>query len=206
MDVLKDIQFNEFDAPALKEALKNYKHPKDKITLLLKKGRIISVKKGLYVHGHPYRKGPYSKEILANLIYGPSYISLEYALSYYNMIPERTEVVTSVTPKRKKDFTTPLGHFIYYAMDITYYRIGFTWKKVPDGRGFFIATPEKALIDKLYLSESLPSVKAMLVHLTENLRIDESALRKLDLDFVHRMVSVYKKKSMLNLVKALKRI
>jgi len=71
--------------------------PRDKISDLLKKGTIIRVKKGLYVFGEDNRKKPYSKEILANLIYGPSYISLDYALQYHGLIPERVEAVTSVT-------------------------------------------------------------------------------------------------------------
>ena len=143
---------------------------------------------------------------MANLLFGPSYISLEYALSHYNMIPERTKTVTSVTPKRKKDFTTPFGRFVYLAMNIEYYQMGFTWKKTSDGRGFFIATPEKALIDKLYFEKAITSIREMLTFLLENLRIDETTLRDLDVKYIKNMLIVYKKKSLLNLVKALKRI
>ena len=206
MDALRAIAYNEFDTMVLKEVLKEYKHPKDKITLLLKKGRIIKIKRGIYIRGFPTKNDSFSKEILANLIYGPSYISLEYALSYYNMIPERTVVLTCVTPKRKKDFLTPVGRFIYHAMNINYYRVGFSWKKMNDGRGYFIATPEKALIDKLYFSQAIHSVKAMLVYLIEDLRMDEAALRDLDLEGIQRILALYKKKSMLYLVKALKRL
>ena len=75
-----------------------------------------------------------------------------------------------------------------------------------DGRGYFIATPEKALIDKLYFSQAIHSVKAMLVYLIEDLRMDEAALRDLDLEGIQRILALYKKKSMLYLVKALKRL
>ena len=54
---------------------------------------------------------PISTEILANLIYGPSSISLDYALYYYGLIPEHVRVVTSITPQRNKIFNTPIGQF-----------------------------------------------------------------------------------------------
>ena len=74
------ISWEEFDYQALLGALQDYAHPRDKISDLLAKDIIIRVKKGLYVFGDSYRNKPYSREILANLIYGPSCISLEYAL------------------------------------------------------------------------------------------------------------------------------
>ncbi len=206
MDALKKIVYNEFDHAALQEALKDYRYPKDKITKLVKKNRIISMKKGVYIHGPDYRKNDISLEILANMLFGPSYVSMEYALSYYGMIPERPEIITSVTPKRKKEFNTPLGRFVYYAMHINYYRIGYKWEKIPDGRGYFIATPEKALIDKLYFETAAHSVREMLSLLLENLRIEEDSLRNLDVNLMVTILKNYKKKSLLNLVKALKRL
>ncbi|MBW1855256.1 MAG: hypothetical protein JRJ00_11360 [Deltaproteobacteria bacterium] len=97
-DILRrKIPQEEFDYQTLLDCLEVYARPRDKISDLLKKGIIIRVKKGLYIFGEEYRKIPYSMEILANLIYGPSYISLDYALQYYGLIPERIEAVTSVT-------------------------------------------------------------------------------------------------------------
>ncbi len=78
--IRKMIPYEEFDYQTLLGALKGYARPRDRITALLRKGVIIRVKKGLYVFGEHERRRPYSREILANLIYGPSYISLEYAL------------------------------------------------------------------------------------------------------------------------------
>src|SRR6202043_3466912 len=98
----------EFDYEALLQTLQNYKKPRDAITRFLHDGSIIRVKKGLYVFGENYRRGIICKESLANLIYGPSYLSLEYALSYYGLIPERVEQVASMTPLRSKIFQTPI--------------------------------------------------------------------------------------------------
>ena len=98
----KIIPWEVFDYQALLAALHNYAHSRDKITDLIAKNIIIRVKKGLYIFGDSYRLKPYSREILANLIYGPSCISLEYALHNHGLIPERSVALTSVTTKRLK--------------------------------------------------------------------------------------------------------
>ncbi len=95
-----------------------------KINELLKAGVITRVKKGLYVFASEYNQAPVCKEVLANLIYGPSCLSLEYALSYHELIPERVETMTSVTPKRDKQFQTPLGLFTYRYLAIDKYPHG----------------------------------------------------------------------------------
>ena len=83
----KSLPFNEFDYQALSNALKDYAQIRSKIQQLLKTGAIIRIKKGLYVFGPELTQGLISKELLANWIYGPSYLSLEYALSFHHMIP-----------------------------------------------------------------------------------------------------------------------
>ena len=75
----------EIDYTFIMDCLKDYSSPRAKLTALLKKGDLIRVKKGLYIFGSDYRKGPYSPEIMANKIYGPSYVSQEYALAYYGL-------------------------------------------------------------------------------------------------------------------------
>jgi hypothetical protein len=88
------IEHEEFDYQILLDALREYSNPRDKISDLLDKGVIIRVKKGLYVFGVQYRRRPIVREILANLIYGPSYLSLEYALasSFHFMLSSRWEI------------------------------------------------------------------------------------------------------------------
>jgi predicted transcriptional regulator of viral defense system len=92
--IRKHIPNEEFDYQTLLHGLGQYSRPRDKISDLLRKGVIIRVKKGIYIFGEDYRRRPFSREILANLIYGPSYISLEYALHYFGLIPERVEAVS----------------------------------------------------------------------------------------------------------------
>ena len=106
-DLRQAIPFEEFDYQALMGALADYARPRDKVTDLLAKGIIVRVKKGLYIFGEKWRRKPFSREILANLLYGPSCVSLDYALHYHGLIPERVEAVTSVTTKRGARFNTP---------------------------------------------------------------------------------------------------
>ena len=78
-EIRQNVSGEVFDYQVLLEALAGYRKPRDKITRLLTSGAIVRVKKGLYCFGEAFRKEPLCREYLANLIYGPSYVSLEYA-------------------------------------------------------------------------------------------------------------------------------
>ena len=71
-DLRNRIDGEEFDYLALLNALREYARPRDRITLLLRRGEIVRVKKGIYVFGERHAARPFSRELLANLIYGPS--------------------------------------------------------------------------------------------------------------------------------------
>ena len=98
------IDLDVFDYQVLLDVLAGYGKPRDKITRLLMSGEIVRVKKGLYCFGEAFRRSPICREYLANLIYGPSYVSLDYALRLHGLIPERVEAVTSVTTRRSRGF------------------------------------------------------------------------------------------------------
>ncbi len=190
MDALlrKRIGREEFDYLALQSALAGYANPRDKIGSLLRKGVIIRVKKGLYVFSDAYRHRPYSRELLANLIYGPSLISQDYALASYGLIPERGEVVTSVTPKRPKRFVTPVGIFLYRQVPGDYFHLGMD-RVVQGDVAFLIAVPERALADKLRDDRGTPLRKQndVAAYLFENLRIDQTAFAQLDHLFLEKL-------------------
>lgn len=172
------IPYEEFDYQTLLGALKGYARPRDRITALLRNGVIIRVKKGLYVFGEYDRKRPYSREILANLIYGPSYISLEYALWHYGLIPERVESMTSVTVGRSRKFFTPVGLFVYRMIPMAAFRSGMDQVELEDGRSYLIAVPEKALADKLRADRvSIRTQRELQSWLFDDLRMDPAAIR-----------------------------
>lgn len=183
----------EFDYLTLLQFLSDYQSPRDKITRMLKEGEIIRVKKGLYVWGNEQGSAPYSKEVLANQIYGPSYISLEYALSYYGMIPERVETVTSVTCRRNKEFPTPVGVFSYHYLSLNKYPVGVTQLSIDANRAILIATKEKALADKLFFSSKgqIDSTQDLELFLYEDLRIDQDEIVKLSRKRLKEICLVY---------------
>ncbi len=179
------------DYVQLMSVLRDYKAPHRKINILLKSGDLIRIKKGLYVLGDNYRDEPICLEFLANLIYGPSYVSQEYALQYYGLIPERVDMVTSMTCKRHKNFKTPVGTFQYTYLNIERFNVGVDWQAFRSDMRLLIASPEKAIADTLIQYPSITTMKDMLKHLIENLRIDESALKNLDLNRLEKISDHY---------------
>ena len=170
-----------FDYRQLLDCLDEYAKPRDKISALLASGFLLRVRKGLYVFGETWRRQPVAREGLANLIYGPSYISLEYALAYYGMIPERVETVTSVTTGKARRFQTPFGLFTYRPLSAARYAAGMTLTESGSG-AFFIATPEKALVDFVWSDRRFrpASVADFADYLHVDLRIEPAHLVKLN--------------------------
>jgi len=205
--IRKMIPYEEFDYQTLLGALKGYTHPRDRITALLRKGTIIRVKKGLYVFGENNRQHPYSREILANLMYGPSYISLEYALQYYGLIPERVEAVTSVTVGRSRMFSTPVGLFTYRMIPMAAFRAGMDQIEMEDGRSYLIAGPEKALADKLRSDRiSIRSQKELQTWLFDDLRMDLAAIREMRPERLDEYAGLYRSRKILLLAKLVRHL
>ncbi len=193
MDRLRDlVPGEEFDYGMLMSVLQSYAKPRNKVTRLLKSGDIIRVKKGLYVFGPRYQRHPICLEALANLIYGPSYISLESALSYYGMIPERVEWTTSMTTKKNKEYHTPLGNFSYRHLHPWKYMVGVTQTTIDD-RLVLMASREKALADLIAPHRDLVSTTKLESFLTENLRIDWQSIDQLDTRNLDAIATAYRK-------------
>ncbi|MBD3338817.1 MAG: hypothetical protein GF353_06905 [Candidatus Lokiarchaeota archaeon] len=191
LTIRKSSQIEEIDYNFLKSALANYKHPRVKINEMLKSGKIIRVKKGLYVFGKELADQPFSKETLANLIYGPSYISLEYALAFYGLIPERVEVVTSVTNKRNKSFDTSVGYFSYRYIHPDLYSNGITLHEMDRYHWILIGSKEKALSDMLYFNEQFDNEADLEKYLLENLRIEPESFVSFNLNKIKKLATLY---------------
>jgi hypothetical protein len=197
-ELRRRISGEEFDYPALLDGLREYDRPRDKITNLLRQGGVIRVKKGIYVFGERYRRRPFSREILANMIYGPSYVSLDYALHYYGLIPERVEAMTSVSDGRGRRFFTPVGLFIYRGVPMNAYRIGIDQVELESGRSFLIATPEKALADKIQADRgtAIRSQAEMRIYLLDSLRIDPEGLGRLNAETISLIADQYRSRKL----------
>jgi len=183
LDLRKTLAAECLDYQQLQACLHHYAKPRDKISALLKTGHIIRVKKGLYVLGPEYRQHPYLTEQLANLIYGPSYISLHYALGYYGFIPEQVKVVTSVTIGRSKTFATAVGIFSYQHQVQTQYEQGIDLVSMgAEKHAVLMATLEKAFLDVIWFDKAFKgeSLSDFEVYLHEDLRIDPAQLAQLN--------------------------
>ncbi|MFQ5730050.1 MAG: hypothetical protein ACE5GN_06790, partial [Waddliaceae bacterium] len=179
---------NELDYGFVMDCLKGYRSPRAKLTKLLNTGALLRVKKGLYAFGTLFVRGSYSLETLANLIYGPSYVSLEWALQFYGMIPEKVEEITSVTFKRKKTYETPLGRFSYAHRHPDAYPVGITCLEANEYQNALIATPEKALTDLLVIRRGrVSSIAELEKILYEDLRIEAEDLVKLRPEKISRI-------------------
>jgi hypothetical protein len=162
--------------------LSDYKRPFDKISELTKQGLLLPVKRGVFVPGPKLKIAGPDPFLLANIIYGPSYVSLESALSYWGMIPEKVVETVSVTTQQSKKFTTPSGRFEYIRMPLPYYAFGLRQVSLTQKQTILIASPEKALCDKIIATSGifLRSKKQTLEFLLEDLRISELTLRDLN--------------------------
>ncbi len=116
-----------------------------------KQGLLLQLRRGLYILGKTERKIEPSRPYLAAQIYQPSYVSLEYALSRYGLIPERVADVTSVTTRKTARFANDFGTFTYQTVKPAAFR-GFIAQKDESGLSYFIAEPEKAVADFVYLN------------------------------------------------------
>ena len=171
----------------------------NKVSALEKKGDLIRLKQGLFAL-HPNLTGQLlSTELVANYIYGPSYISLQYALRFYGLIPERVYTVTSMTTRHSRVFYNSLGRFEYVHVDEKAFPIGVRAVTM-DNATFLIASPEKALCDLIAnISHlNLRYRKEILVWLEEDIRFDMDELFHFDTNILKAYAKVGKKKNMIN--------
>ncbi|MDQ6762035.1 MAG: hypothetical protein M3015_05325 [Bacteroidota bacterium] len=191
---------------ALKDLLKGYKRPLDKANELLKKGVLTQIKKGLYIPGPKLNIPKPEPFLLANHLLGPSYISLESALSYWGMIPEKVYEITSVTVKRSKKFKTHGGRFTYIHIPLPYYSFGIQRIELTPRQTILIASKEKALCDKILTTSGvlIRSPKQAKEVLIEDFRIEKQTLSHLNINEIKKWLSdAPQKNSLRNLIKML---
>ncbi len=142
----------------------------------LKNKNLILLKRGVYLIGKPYKRTPPNLFEAAQQLYGPSYISLQSALSYHQWIPEAVYTTTSVTVKRSNHFKTPLGEFSFSAIPSSNFYMGVE-RVVESNAVYLMADPWKALADYIYIYKPLWKT---LSDVTMDLRIELEALKSVD--------------------------
>lgn len=155
---------------------RNYSDPIGKINRETKKKNLFPLVKGLYETNINT-----SGQFLTAYIYGPSYLSFDYALSYHGLIPEKVTVYTSATFNKRKSkiYQNQFGIFMYRDVPKDAYPYGIK-AYIENDYSFFIASPEKAICDKLYIEPTQTSLRAIQRLLFVDLRIDIEAFNQLD--------------------------
>ena len=169
------------------DELQEYASPADKLTRMVKAGIYVPIVKGLYETDKRI-----SGYLLAGSVYGPSYLSFEFALAYHGLIPEAVYAFTSATfeKKKKKAYNTPFGLFTYRDIPAAAYPYGVQLKD-EGSYSYLIARPEKALCDQLYKSGTISNYQELKSLLFEDLRVDEQELAKLNQEDVAFLATKY---------------
>ena len=188
-DVLRSISTVEIDYNYLLSKLKDHRFPRNAIGYLLKTGRLLRVKKGIYVKS----EGGYCPMVLANMIYGPSYVSQDYALSLHGLIPERVQTITSMTLGKLKTFETPVGVFHYEHLSPDLYHLGIRREEISLSQAYLVATPEKALVDCIWRRPELGTEQSLEEFLIHDRRIDFEAGPRLSISRLRELARAYDK-------------
>lgn len=176
----------------MRSLLQDHQKPLDAIHRLVNKGVLIPLRKGLYLiaHHESVRSGGIPYFAIANLMNGPSYVSLQSALSYYQLIPEAVFTTTSVTLKRNVAFDTPIGSFTFVHLHDRLFPLGVQTLEV-HGYPCRIASPEKALCDLLSRLPPLRDLECLERELLESLRIEPEDLHRLEPSQLAFLASAY---------------
>lgn len=162
----------------LKEKYKSYTDINGKIKRDIDNGFLFPLVRGIYE-----TESSVDGFLLASYIYGPSYLSFEYALSYHNLIPERVVVYTSATFNKRKSKVYQNHFGLYTYRDVPNAAFPYSVKAYEeDGYAYFIASPEKALCDLLYNRKPVTSIKELKRLLFEDLRVNKDMFEQLNFD------------------------
>lgn len=179
------------DSATIMHELRDYASPKAKLTQMIRSGEVLRIRRGLYL---PADQQTVSMKSLAGIIYGPSYVSFESALSHYGLIPERTSGVTSAVFNKNKNrtFDTQLGIFHYWYLPVHVYPYGVIQAEENE-QSYLIATPEKAVCDMLYKTSGITSTKALVTLLFEDWRMEAEDLFALDAETIRMLAPLYRR-------------
>ena len=173
----------------LAQRFAEYTDVKGKIRREVQSGRLVQVARGLY-QTDARTDGKY----LAGAIYGPSYLSFDYALSVHALIPEAVyNTYTSATFRKGKTkrYENAFGTFLYRDVPAAVYPLGVEIR-TERGYSYQIASPEKAVCDKLYSLSPVYSVKALKGLLFDDLRMDETAFFSLRKEDILQLAPLYR--------------
>src|SRR5688572_14456048 len=181
-EAIKNYSGQPLTRQILMDLLKEYRRPYDKIGELINQKLLVQIKRGVFIPG-PQASVPAPENfLLANHLWGPSYVSSDSALSYWGLIPERVYETLSMTTNLAKTYKTPVGRFRYIRLPLPYYSFGIQRVELASRQIALMAGKEKSLCDKIITTQRLKlrSVKQTREYLMEDLRISRESLRELN--------------------------
>jgi predicted transcriptional regulator of viral defense system len=128
----------------------NPAHVRRQLSRWVKAGRIYQLRRGLYALAPPFQKVKPHPFVVANQLVRGSYVSLQSTLAYYGLIPEYVPVMTSVTTSRPGRWETAMGNYEFRHIQPNLL-FGYRSVDVGDKQQALLASPEKALLDLIYL-------------------------------------------------------
>lgn len=149
---------------------------KNNLTRWTKQNFIIKLRNSWYTFSE-YWEMPNIQYIISNKICSPSYISLHSALAFYGIIPEATVQTTAVSSLKKINLENKFGSFSYQQI-LPELMFGTEQKTFLNSYSFIFATPEKAILDLLYLYPQYNNEQEI-----RELRFDKDFMQK-DLNIV----------------------
>lgn len=207
-DAIQDFKEQPITKQILLDILKEYKRPYDKISELVRQGILQLVKRGIYIPGPTLKMAAPEPFLLANHLLGPSYVSMETALAYWGWIPEKVFEISSMTIRNSTAYDTGTGRYSYIHLPLPYYSFGLQCMELTQKQTAIVATPEKALCDKIATTAGvlLRSTNQVMEFLIDDLRIDEERLGQIDVRVISSWVTDAPKKSSIDmLIKTLSR-
>lgn len=171
----------------------------------LENKEILLIKRGLYCLAKEYRSSDPHPFIIAHLIHGPSYISLESALWFHGLIPEALQQISCVTSQRSRNYKTPFGFFYYYRVPGHDLMSGVELVKLEASSWSYVAQPIRAIADLLYLQKEITWKKNGISFISENLRIELEDLSILSSDEFDAVIKSLKSHRIIYYLKKLKK-
>lgn len=186
-----------FSAGDLKPSLADYSAVRMKLSRLVAEGVLLRLRKGFYVISPQYSSKLIELGVVANALYGPSYVSFESALACYGLIPEHVYTMFSAVIKHGGRYQTPLGRFTYHQIPESVYGLGVRVEKAKYGT-YLMANPTKALCDTLFRKKNLrvTSPKTLRDFLEVDMRFDFDCLGEPDRDVLHAYATCGRKEGL----------
>ncbi len=197
LNILRSLGNVPVSTAVLKSLLTGYSNPNAKIMLWAEQGYLVPLKRGLYIVSREITQQEPCLELIANHLYSPSYVSLQYALRQYGLIPERVMLVTNITTCHARSFSNSLGSFAYHNVPRAYFALGVT-SNTEGTSSYMIATPEKALVDTILFTSKVPvSLIGLERFLEEDMRFDMAVLHDMNIPLLQAVAEMAPKRTII---------